>query len=294
MNLTERDRRIVIFLIPIVVLVAFWFLLLAPKREEAAKVGTQLTEEQSKRDTAEQKATALQASKTSFAADYGTVLQLGKAVPSSVDMPSLIIQLQEAAGGAGIDFDSIRTGVREAAPPPAPAPPAGGETPSGNTQPASGPGQAAASADGAADAAGGGQAATPPADPAQPGGPPTGSPGAPAAAAAPGLDTVPLEFSFRGSYFELADMFHRFKRFVKLAGEDIRVQGRLMTIEGFTFTSGESFPELTAEVTTTVYLTPRAQGTTAGATPAGPAAPPAPGAPQTASTPAPPTAAATP
>ena len=88
-------------------------------------------------------------------------------------------------------------------------------------------------------------------------------------------------------------MFHRFKRFVKIAGDDIRVQGRLMTIDGFEFTSGENFPNLTAEVKATVYLTPKVQGTTAGATPTGPAAP-APGAAQPVSTPAPATAAATP
>jgi hypothetical protein len=59
------------------------------------------------------------------------------------------------------------------------------------------------------------------------------------------------------------------KRFVRVANQDIRVKGRLMTIDRLTFKS-DRFPVITAEVTSTVYLSPKSQGTTAGATPQGP------------------------
>ncbi len=88
--------------------------------------------------------------------------------------------------------------------------------------------------------------------------------------AKPGLDSVPLEFAFSGSFFDLADFFHRMKRFVRVANKDIRVQGRLMTIDRLSFKS-DQFPVITAEVTSTVYLSPKSQGATAGATPQGPA-----------------------
>ena len=39
MSLTARDRKIALVLVPIVVLAGYWFLLLAPKRDEAAKAG---------------------------------------------------------------------------------------------------------------------------------------------------------------------------------------------------------------------------------------------------------------
>ncbi len=39
MSLSDRDRKIVLALVPIVLLAAFWFLLLSPKREEAASAG---------------------------------------------------------------------------------------------------------------------------------------------------------------------------------------------------------------------------------------------------------------
>ena len=66
------------------------------------------------------------------------------------------------------------------------------------------------------------------------------------------------------------------KRFVRVANQNVVVGGRLITIEGVKFESDpELFPRITAEMTATVYLSPKAQGMTAGATPQGPA--PAPG-----------------
>jgi len=132
-------------------------------------------------------------------------------------------------------------------------------------------------------AAGGGSAASP-----------AGAPVPPA-----GLETVPLEFDFRGSFFDLADFFHRLKRFVKVANDKVLVRGRLLTIDGLKFSSGEVFPRLKAEITATVYLAPKAQGVAAGATPQGPAPTPVTGSPgsgepQPAPSPTPPTATATP
>ena len=62
------------------------------------------------------------------------------------------------------------------------------------------------------------------------------------------------------------------KRFVKVVnGGDIVVRGRLMTIDSFNFTTaGAGFPYITAKVSSTVYLAPKAEGVSAGATPAGP------------------------
>jgi len=321
MSLSARDRKLIMILVPIVLVGAFYHFMIKPKRAESAAVGEQLAQMQSRRDLAVSRAGQLESAKTSFAADYATVIGLGKAIPASVDLPSLIVQLDEAAAGTGIDFDSIRTGERTTAPTPALAPapaggatpPAGGAAPPAGTPPpatgtpasgtpatgappaASGPGQAAQAANGAAATsnaanAQGGAATTPPA-----GGPPPS--GSTAPTGVPGLDTVPLEFTFTGSFFDLADLFHRLKRFVRVANERVLVRGRLMTIDSFTFASGESFPQLTAEVKSTVYLAPKDEGADAGASPQGPSpvppAQPASGA-QPASSPTPAAATATP
>jgi hypothetical protein len=279
-SLTDRDRKILIALIPLVAILAYWFLLLSPKRQEATKVRDELSQAEGTRDTAQQKASQLATAKRSYSADYATVIRLGKSIPTTVDMPSLLVQLDRAARGTGIKFTDVKAGERTAAPVAAPAatPPGGtGSAASSPTPAASGPGQAAQSAGNAVSSANGANAA---------GADATGADGS--GASAPGLETVPLDFEFDGSFFDLADFFHRMKRFVRVANSTIVVRGRLMTINSFTFDTSGGFPMIKATVSATVYLAPKAQGVDAGGTPQGPAA--AGGAtPQPAATPATPT-----
>ena len=70
-----------------------------------------------------------------------------------------------------------------------------------------------------------------------------------------------------------------------------------MSVDSLKFTSDpELFPSLKAEIKATVYLAPKAQGATAGATPQGPGTTPAsdPAAPAAPNAPTPPTAVAAP
>jgi Tfp pilus assembly protein PilO len=289
MSITDRDRKILLALIPLVAIIGYWFMLLAPKRQDASKVKDQLTQAEQVRDTAQQKASQLSGAKRSFSADYATVIRLGKSIPASVDMPSLLVQLDRAARGTGIKFTDVKAGVRTSAPG-APAPAATGTPGGGSSGPTapgaapaqSMPGKAAQNTSNAVSSANG----TNGANAAAAGSPPAGGTGStdPAAAGAPGLETVPLDFEFRGSFFDLADFFHRMKRFVRVVNNRIVIRGRLMTINSFSFDSSEHFPEIKAQVSATVYLAPKAEGVDGGASPAGPAAtPPSGAAPQTAS-----------
>jgi len=91
-------------------------------------------------------------------------------------------------------------------------------------------------------------------------------------AAPVGLETVPLEMEFVGDFFRLADFFHDVKRFVHVANQDVIVNGRLVTIDSVSYASDPVlFPRLRATIKATVYLSPKAEGATAGATPEGPA-----------------------
>jgi hypothetical protein len=267
MSMSDRDRKILLAIIPLVVIVGYWFLLLAPKRQEAAKIRDQLSQAQAVRDTAQQKASQLAGAKRSFAADYATVIRIGKSIPTSVDMPSLLVQLDRAARGTGIKFTDIKTGDRLGAPTTPAAATTTGTPGGGSSGPAtpgaapaqSAPGQAAQSASGAVQTANGASGAA------------AGSstPAATGATSAPGLETIPLDFEFDGSFFDLANFFHRMKRFVKVANDRIVIRGRLMTIDTFTFDSS-TFPQIKAQVSATVYLAPKAQGVAAGANPQGP------------------------
>jgi Tfp pilus assembly protein PilO len=262
MSMSDRDKKILTLLLPVALIAAYWFLVLSPKKEESAAIQDKLSQAQSEQQTAESAAAAVSGAKSNFAADYTTVIRLGKAVPSTVDMPSLLVQLDRAARGTDISFDKIQTGERTAAPTPA-APPAGS---SGSGSAQSGPGKAKEAAQGAATKA----SNTGTLNGAQPASGSSSAAGT-TGAAAPGLESVGLDFTFNGTFFNLADFFHRMKRFVKVVNDDIVVRGRLMTIDNFKWTAEpEKWPSLKAEVHATIYLAPKAEGVSAGATPQGP------------------------
>ena len=300
MTLTQRDQRILIFLIPIVVLVGYWFLLLSPKRDDLAEAKTARDQMVQRRDTAVARVAQLERARQTFASDFAAVVRLGKAVPSFVDAPSLLLQLDQAADGTAIDFNSVNFGAREtgitAPAVPAAEQPAAGGQPAGNAAAggiaaATGPGQAVEAAGEAGTTQEGQQAASQTAQAGAEGTtPPAGGAPAPAEGQAPAsqtppatLDRIPLTFDFRGSYFDLADFFHRLKRFVYVSDDRIFIRGRLLTIDSLSFAPGGAGAgsntadpldpsSLTANVGATVYISSRATGgATAGATPAGPA-----------------------
>jgi type IV pilus assembly protein PilO len=295
-TLTDRDRKIMVALLPIVVLIAYWFLLLAPKRDEASVAKQNLEAEQQRVADARNSVQAAQGAKQNFDASYAQLVRLGKAIPSTVDMPSLLVQLDAAAAGTGIRFTKIATGERV---PGATTPaattstaPAGSESGTTGTPVAAGGEQAQSAPGGAAEAANNAQqtanqsSATAEqsgvsSSDAQTstssgsglpvgGGSATGT-GDTAATPAAGLETVPLELSFEGNFFNLADFFHSVKRFVSLANDNVVVSGRLVTVQGVRWASdAEIFPRIRAEIKATIYLSPKAQGVTAGASPQGP------------------------
>jgi hypothetical protein len=264
---------------------AYWMLLLSPQRKAADKAADEVATQQERRDTAQSRLDAARNAKQDFSADYTQIVRLGKAIPATVDMPSMIVQLDGAAQGTGIKFTKIRTGERvdSAAGATATTPPAGAPAPSAPpatappgdpaTPAAAGGEQAQSAPGGAVEAANNtGQTANEQSAGAEGTGGATAS-GAGTTAPTPpaGLETVPLELEFTGNFFNLADFFHRVKRFVRVVNSDIVVGGRLLTIEGVRWSSDpEIFPKVRAELNATIYLTPKAQGATSGATPAGP------------------------
>ncbi|MDX6584242.1 MAG: hypothetical protein QOI10_3426 [Solirubrobacterales bacterium] len=238
------DRTILVVVAGIAVVAAFYFLVLTPKRQHASDLESQVADLQVEVTQAEAAAATGAQAKNDFSSNYKQLITLGKAVPVDADTPSLLTQLQTLSVRSGVDFRSISLSSSADSAAPVVAP-----TTDATTGTASEASVALL---------------------------PIG-----ATVGSAGLPVMPYSLSFDGGFFQIADFFGRVDDMVNTHGEAVSVDGRLLTIDGFDLTAGPAgFPQLTADVTATSYLTPVDQGITAGATPTGPA--PATAAPATA------------
>ena len=215
--MSERDRKLLMTLVPFAVFAAFWLLLLNPALDRRAELEQPLASAQAERDDAVARAAEVTAAKERYRADYKELVELSKAIPQTVAVSDLMRELNAAARGTGIAVKNITMAADTDAAPEAPADPAA----------------------------------------------------APATPGAEGLDEIPVELTFDGRFFELADLFASIQQFVTVADGRLNVRGRLIRIDEFSFDSAE-FPDVTANIRATIYAAPVAEGATDGATPVGP------------------------
>jgi Tfp pilus assembly protein PilO len=276
----RNELTIGLAFVGIAAIVAFWLLVVAPKRQEASGLKDDVDQLHSQLEQAQQAAAAGQQARTAFQADYRNLVVLGKAVPQDGDQASLLVQLQRLANLSGVGFQSIDLAdstSSAASPSTAPAPTSSGSTAS--STPTSSASTSSSTATSSASSSS--SAATPTASTAEP------TPAATEASAAvlpigasigpAGLPIMPYKLTFTGGFFQIADFMKRLNGLVHLRHGTIDVTGRLLTVDAFTLAPVESenqglspVPTLTAQLSVTTYLTPAEQGLTAGATPTGP------------------------
>jgi hypothetical protein len=104
---TARDRTILCVVVGLVVLVGSWLLVIQPKRNTASQLETQITAAQQQLQTSQAEVAAAQADERAFKHNYAVVANLGEAVPSDDDTPSLIYQIQNAASHTDVNFLSL-------------------------------------------------------------------------------------------------------------------------------------------------------------------------------------------
>jgi len=248
-KMTNANRVIVAMLAIAALAAAFWILLLSPKRDEVAKLDAQAKElRASLAQHRSEIALALDA-KAHFASDYQQLVVLGKAVPGDDETPSLLVQLNRIAKRSKVRFDTFTLtpgggGGATSAPPPPSSPEAGGTSGTGSSKPVSAT-EAAASTT------------------------PLGAAIGPA-----GLAVMPYTLTFKGSFFRLGDFIKGLDSLVTTNNSKVAVNGRLITIDGFSLAGDKNkgFPQLEATFGVTTYLTPPDQGLAAGAAPSGPGA----------------------
>ncbi len=233
------DRSVLIGLLVLGLVAAFWFLMLAPKRERADELTAKA--DGLRAAVAEQEALAASAlqAQADYSKNFKRLVVLGKAAPPGGDTPSFLTQLADLTQSTGTRFASLTLAGPEAIPTPATS-----ETTTDQNA------AAAATAAPATEAA----AATLP----------LGATVGPA-----GLGVLPYTLAGSGNFFDVADLLAGLDSQVGTSGSRTKVGGRLLTISGFTLapTTGGDL-DLSLQVVS--YVLPKSQGLTAGATPAGP------------------------
>ncbi len=109
-KMNESTRIVLVVVAMVVIAGAFWFLLLAPKREKASELSEQVSTLSTEVAGAKQQIAAGQAAKKNFPSDYRQLVELGKAVPAEAATPSLLVQLNGLSARARTSFESIALG----------------------------------------------------------------------------------------------------------------------------------------------------------------------------------------
>jgi len=236
----SSSNRLIAAMVALVILVgAFWMLLLSPKRDEVAKLDQQVSQQEESLTLHQSEVQRGLEARHAFPQEYQQLVVLGKAAPAEDDTASLLVQLNRIARNAHVRFQTFilaaaGAGAEETV-----------EAPVEETETGVAPSPTEVAASKL----------------------PLGAAIGPA-----GLAVMPYTLSFEGSFFHLADFIHGLDSLVETKNSEVSVTGRLITINGFTLTPDESkgFPFLKAEFTVSTFLVPPEQGVTGGATPASP------------------------
>jgi Tfp pilus assembly protein PilO len=108
--MTGRDRIVVMVIALVAVLAVVWLEVVSPQRAKASKLTAQVTEAKSQLSSAEGTLSSARAAKAQYGTAYAAIVNLGKAVPTSQEVPALIDQLATATGEKDVQFASITSG----------------------------------------------------------------------------------------------------------------------------------------------------------------------------------------
>jgi Type II secretion system (T2SS), protein M len=109
--MTGRDRMVIMAVAALGVLAAVWFLGVTPKRQQASELAKQVSSVQAQLSSAESQVSDARAAQAQYSTDYASIIRLGKAVPASAEVPSLVYQLAQASGRRNVEFGSITAGA---------------------------------------------------------------------------------------------------------------------------------------------------------------------------------------
>ena len=114
--MTRTNKILLAVVAALVAAAGFYYLALAPKRDEIAKLDKDIAAKQAELEQARLVLADYEQARASYKANYAKLVKLGKAAPADDDVNSLVVQLESTAGRAGVGFEKIELGTATAAP----------------------------------------------------------------------------------------------------------------------------------------------------------------------------------
>ena len=108
-----KEVYIITAVVAVVLIVAWYFLLLSPTRTKLSDLDGQVQAQQAALATATQEVARLESYKKTAPQSRAEIVRLGKMLPESEGIPSLIIELTGTADASGVDLNSIARGATQ-------------------------------------------------------------------------------------------------------------------------------------------------------------------------------------
>jgi hypothetical protein len=260
----KSTDRTILLVIPLIGLaIAFYMLVLAPKRNEAGELQKQVDSLNAQISSAEAEISTAETARDAFGDNYADIVKLGTAVPEDEDQSTLIHDLDRMGTENSLSFQSFQLNEDSATTTAPPAPPPTTTDTSSSTESTD-----STSTDSTTTSTSTTTTAAP--TEATAASLPIGATVGPA-----GLPVTPYTLEYFGGFFDMAGLFGDLDSRVKVddAGTRPVAHGRLITIDGFSLSADpvKGFPSVAADIAVTTYMVPPEQGLSAGASPAGPA-----------------------
>ena len=105
--MTARDRLVLIGVIAIAFVGVVWLMFVSPERKKASQAAAAVAAAEAQLASAHSELVTARAARAKYAASYGTIVHLGKAVPTTQEVPSLMYELAQASKQKSVEFASI-------------------------------------------------------------------------------------------------------------------------------------------------------------------------------------------